>query len=344
MSEAVQKKKWYQRPENVLVYGGLAGAGYLALNVMDTVLPLLNRVLESAMYTAVLAGGLGILGFLAVNKDFHRLAWYGYTSLMRFLTGQIVELDPIGVMRGYVKKLRKNLEDIGGAIASLKGQARELEQKIREKGDAHEKSMSMASVAKRQGKGGEAQLRLLMRKGKRAEDLGLTYQGLLNKVRKHVAVMEKIQEAANFMVVDIEDTVEAETEKRKMIHASYKAMDASRRILAENQQREMYDLAMESVTKDYYSKLGEIEQFMDDTKGFIGTMDLENGAYDAEALTKLEKWEARSAALLEGGTGSTKYRVNPAFSLEAQEDGEDGEQVGVEKRQSYADLFEKLDT
>ena len=332
-------KKWYQKPESLLTYGGLAALGYGALNVLDNVLPLLNRVLENTLYTAVLGGSLALLGFLVVNKDVHRLVWYGWKSAMRWVTGRFVELDPIGIMQSYIAQLRSNLDDIATALGSLKGQARDLEAKITEKEKLAHESMGRASYAKKQGNM-ETAVRLQMRKGKRAEELGLTYQGLLNRIRTHIQIMGKVQEAANFMVLDIEDTVESETEKRKMIRASYKAMSASRAILAAGQQREMYDMAMEAVTQDYYSKLGEIEQFMDDSKSFIQGMDLENGAYDAEALSKLEEWEQRSTALLEGGTGNTKFRVTPAT---IQHDDEDDEPEITEKRQSYADLFGKLD-
>lgn len=338
------KKKAWERPENWFAWGGLALLGYGALKGLDVVLPLLERVLENVLYTSVLAGGVAIVGYLLVNKDFHRLAWYGYKSVMRWVTERFVRIDPIAIMRTYVESLQENLVVITDAIGELKGQARKLDAKIKEATEKQERSMNMAAQAKARGaeRGMRTEMALQMRKAGRAEKSTMTYQGLLNRIRTHISVMEKVQEAAQFMVTDIEDTVEEETEKRRMIQASFKAMKASRRILAESQQREMYDMAMESVTNDYYSKLGEIEQFMDDSKHFIATMDLENGVYEADALAKLEEWEKRSSALLEGGTGKTKYRVAPPV-LTADGDTEDDGAEHEEKRQSFANLFDKLD-
>jgi hypothetical protein len=336
-------KPWYKKPENILTYGGLALAGYLGLQALDTLLPLLNRVLENLVYTSILAGTVAILGWVLVSQDFHRLAWYGYKTAMRWLTSFVVDIDPIAIMKTFVQQLKKNLLAIRKAIGDLKGQARELEDKLKEKAEVQEKSMNMAAAAKARGdqKGMRTQMTLQMRKAGRAEKSSVTYQGLLNKLKTHISVMEKVEEAAQFMIADIEDTVEEESEKRKMIRASYKAMTASRRILAADQQREMYDMALESTTKDYYSKLGEIEQFMTDSQSFINGMDLENGVYDQDALTKLEEWEKRSTSLLEGGSGKTKYRVTPALTEGQDTDTEDGEPV-EEKRQSFANLFEKL--
>ena len=337
------KKKPWQRPENWFTWGGLALVGYGILRGLDYILPLLNRVLENLIYTSVLAGVVGIIGWLAFSKDFHKLAWYGYKSVMRWVTRRFVEIDPIAIMETFVDSLKKNLVQISRSVAELKGQARKLEQKIAETTQKHEAAMNMALQAKARGKesGMRAEMTLQMRKAGRAEKSNLTYQGLLNRVKRHIAVMEKVHEASKLMVADIQDTVEEESEKRKLIQASYKAMSASRRILSEGKDREMFDLAMETVTEDYYAKLGEIEQFMDDSQHFINTTDLENGVYEEEALAKLEEWEKRSESLLEGGTGKTKYRVMPP-TLSDDEIAE-AEQEEREGRQSFVDLFSKLD-
>lgn len=343
--ETLDKKPWYKKWENIPIVGGAAIAGYLGLLSLDTLLPLLNRVLENLLYTAVLFGGIGIVGFLLVNGDIHKLLWYWYTSGMRWLTSFIVELDPIGMMRSAVKELKQKLLLIKKALGSLRGQAQSLEELITDKAKEHDHSMSLAAEARKRGdqKGMKMQMQLQARKANRAEQSSLTYQGLLNKIRRHIALMEKIEEASNFMIADMDDTIDEESKKREMIHASYKAMTAAKAILAASKQRELYDMALEANVKDYYSKLGEIQQFMEDSQQFINTVDLENAACDTNTLAKLDEWEKRSESLLEGGTGKTKYRISPvdASSEESAESGDEDETK--EKRQSFADLFEKLD-
>jgi len=346
MSDLTTTKQWYQKPENLAVYGGLAVGGYFLLKVLDRVLPLLNSVLESVLYTTVLFGALGLVGFLLVNGDIHRLVWYGYKSGMRWLTGRFVELDPIGIMRSYVETLDSSLAQIKKSLGSLRGQAESLQELIQTKSQEHERSMGMAAQAKARAKekGMRTEMQLHARKAGRAEQSTLTYQGLLNKILGHISVMEKVEEASNFMIVDINDTIEEESKKREMIHASYKAMSAARRIIAADKQRELYDMALESTTKDYFNKLGEITQFVEDSQHFINTMDLENGAFEADALAKLEAWEDRSTALLEGGSGKTKYRVGsttgPLLTADTGQQIIDAEVV--EDRPSFANLFDSL--
>ena len=336
----VETKKWYEKPENILVYGGLLGVGWLGLKALDAILPLLNRVLESLLYTSVLAGGVAIVAFMVVNQDFHRLAWYGYKSLMRWLTSRVVELDPIGIMNTYVETLKGNQEQIKKSLSALRGQAESLQDLVEAKAKEHDHSMSMAARAKANG-GMRMEMQLQARKAGRAEQSTVTYQGLLNKIRSHIAVMEKVDEAAKFMIADIEDTVEEETKKREMIRASYKAMSAARRILAADKQRELYDMALESTTRDYSTKLGEITQFMEDSQHFINTMDLENGVFESDALSKLDDWEKRSASLLEGGTGKTKFNVLTGDSVGHLLSGGTQEPV-TQDRQSFSEMFDKL--
>jgi hypothetical protein len=355
MSESLattETKAWYQKPENILVYGGLALGGYFVLQGLDKILPLLNRVLENMLYTSVLFGGLAVVGFLLVNGDFHRLAWYGYKSAMRWITGRFVELDPIGIMQSYVETLGAKQEQIKKSLGALRGQAQSLDELIKTTARAHDESMSMAAAAKNRAasgqKGMRTEMQLQARKAGRAEQSALTYQGLLNKIMAHIALIEKVDEASKFMILDLEDTIEVESKKREMIHASYKAMSAAKRILAADKQREMYDMALESTTKDYFAKLGEITQFVEDSEHFINTMDLQNGAFETDALAKLEQWEERANGLLEGGSGDTKYKVltsgttSSAGQLISSSTPRSGDAVSQD-RQSFTDLFSKLD-
>lgn len=334
-----QSKPWYKKPENIPIYGGIALLGWVAVKALDGFLPVLNRVLEqilsSIWLTAAVGASVAFLGFLVVNKDLHRLLWYGYKSAMRWVTGRFIELDPIGIMQSYVDTLHKRLDEIKQGLGTLRGQATKLEQLIREQTKKHEYSMQMASQARSREseEGMRRQMRLMSRKAGRAQETSITYQKLHAKIIRHVAIMVKIKEASEFMIEDLEDTIDQETQKRKTIHASFQAMSAARRILAADEQREMWDRALQANVDDYHQKLGEITQFMEDSQGFIVSMDLENGMYEEDALYKLDEWERRSDKLLTGGTGNTKYQVTP-LALPSESDLED---------RNFSELFSSLD-
>lgn len=260
-SLTTNNKPAWKRPENWVTYLGLAAAGYVAIRGLDVILPLLNRVLENLLYTGVLAASLGVVGFLFFNKDVHKLIWYGYKMAMKKLTGLLIEIDPIAILETYVGELEAKYQKIIEALSSLNKQRQRMETMISDKIEAHEASMKMMARASKDA-GMKTEMRLQSRKAGRLEKSTMTYQGLLNQLKKHIALTQKIKEASAFMIEDIKDTVAEEKEKRATIRESYKAMAASRRILLAGKDQEMYDMALESVKDDYFQKMGEIEQFM----------------------------------------------------------------------------------
>jgi len=339
--EEAQKKPW-QRPENWVAWLGLGVGGFFALKSLDVILPLFERVLENMLYTSALAAGVALVGWIVISKDLHRLLWMGYKMAARALTQVVIDIDPISILKSYVEELKKKFANIGEALGELRAQLRKLDQLIATKTAAYESSMNLAKQARDHGaeQGMKAQFSLQSRKAGRLEKTALTYQGLRNKVKAHIALMEKVQEASKYMIADIEDTVEDETEKRTTIRASYRAMAASKAILQADKDREAFDLALASTQTDYFNKLGEIDQFMSDSQDFINTMDLENGVADLDAMAKLDAWDKRASSLLEGGSGKTKFRVGGDSPLH-QDDVEPDEPAPA-KTQSFANLFDKL--
>jgi hypothetical protein len=105
-------------------------------------------------------------------------------------------------------------------------------------------------------------------------------------------------------------------------------------------QKEMFDMALENLASDYAMKLGEIEEFMDASDGFIKSVDLENGVYEVEALSELAKWDNRMDKLLEPGAPGVRVSatmVNPKVRVGA--DGEEIEDEGENRTSDFAHLF-----
>lgn len=342
---SIQKKSFFEKPESITTVLSFIAIGLIGFYFLDQILPMVDRVLEYALSTlwhgVLLGGSVLILTVLITSKDWHLLIWHVYQLLMRAITSIVVELDPIGIMKGFLKKLKINREAMAKALGELRGEASNLADEIRDTAKEITKRQGLAVQAHKGGAEKKMQFVLQSRKAGRLEDSNMTYQGLHNRMKAHIAIMEKMLEASDFMIEDITDTITEETKKRNMIRASHKAMSASKAILQANEQREMFDLAMESVTNDYKMKIGEIEQFMYDSKNFISTMDLENGVYEAEALSKIEEWTTRSTKLLTGGTGKTTYAIEAPKTPDFAE--QDRRIQASLDRGSIADLYDKLD-
>jgi hypothetical protein len=336
MAESTEStKSFFQRPEGktgAIVGLLLAIAGGMAL---FTVLPAIILLLENTLYATFLAGSLAFIVFLISDKKVRALASYGYKAVMRAITGFIVEIDPIGILKGYLSDLKDSLGNMDKSIANLAGQIRKLKNLIDKNEEERQHSLMMVEQAKNKTEMKNVFI-LQARQAGRLQKSNLTLQGLLNKMEMLKRVVSKMREAAVFMIQDIGGEVEVKSQERAAIQAGYSAFTSAKKIIAgESDQRELFDQAMEKLADDYAMKVGEIENFMEMSDGFIKGVDLENGVYEADALVQLDEWEKKSSQLLLMGD-STKLRVS--------DDVQEGELVssaGEEKHTAFASLFAK---
>jgi hypothetical protein len=88
----------------------------------------------------------------------------------------------------------------------------------------------------------------------------------------------------------------------KAIKASHSAMRSAQAILSGNSDKKyMYDMALEAMATDVGQKVGEMERFMDMSKSFMDSIDLQNGVFEEEGMQMLEKWEKEGVSFLLGG-------------------------------------------
>ena len=219
---------------------------------------------------------------------------------MRKLTGWFVEIDPIGIMKSYIEKMQERREVVGATRDRLRGQIKVLDEKITKGQKQYEKSMSMAQLAKERGNQGV--LTVESRQAMRVEQLNNeTYIPLKMQMEAHLRAANKYYEVTGTVIEDLKNEVQAQADRREMIMASHTMMKAAKAILhGGTDEREMFDHALEFVVQDYGMKLGEIESFIENSKPFVDSLDMQNGVYEAEALKRLQEWENKADSILLG--------------------------------------------
>ncbi len=337
-------KPAWKRPENWAIYGILAVVGYLLLPFAANAMTLIRTVLEQGFIGILYLIGIATIVAVAMSQDFHKLIWLAYKSSIKWMTNKVYRIFPIEIMEDYIVELKGKQTDLKGAIGNLRGQLRKIEDMVRKKQEEHTRALKLAQQAhaRKDQAGMQMEFSLQARKAGRLEKSKLTYQGLINTLKRLVSMMEKVLEATTYMIADLEDTVGDEKEKRATAHEAFRAMKAAKAILASDQRRADFDAALEANNEDYFEKMGLVEQFSEETQTVFNTLDLEQGIYDADALEKLEALGQQvTDKLLQGGTGKTKYRIDPALPALTDGDLELTETQGREKMSSYADLFDK---
>lgn len=274
--------------------------------------------------TIVLAG-LGVTLFILMNIVFNSkvqtLVRYAFKSAMRKITGAFVEIDPIGIMRNYVGDLVQKRETMSSSRDKLRGQITVLDRQINLNTADYEKSMAMAATANKQGNQG--QFSVQSRQAGRLEKLNKeSLVPLSAQMQIHLRALNKYYDVTGTVIDDLRNEVKAREIERRMILESHTAMKAAKAILmGGTDAKEMFDQAMEFVVNDFGMKMGEIDSFIENSKGFVEGLDMQNGVYEAEALKKLQAWENKADSILLGNSKAQLLEHSTTNSIMATQIG-----------------------
>lgn len=300
------KKSFWKRPEGITGLITLLGMGVGAIVALNVFGPAILAALALAVAITTKGIVLGalvcaaiLLYLVATSKKVHLLVEVGFKMVMRTITGWIIELNPIAIMRGYVDDLKEKRGVMAENIRLLSGQVQTLTNKINEKKGAAEKALKMAAVARDQGNA--AQMRVQSNQHGRLSNYTVQLEDVLTKSQFLLKMLRKYYEATGAVIEDLQNEVDIQEDQRKTIFAAYNAMTASREILAgQGDKWEMFNDAMTLVKDQYGMKLGEIDDFMETSKSFIEGMDLENGVFQEDALKKIAEWESKVDSVILG--------------------------------------------
>ena len=299
MSQLRRSKTFWQKPEGKV--GGffiLAITGLLAYFVIANGIALASFLLTS-MGTVLSLAVLGILIFLALDSKARSVFGYMYQSLMRWITGLFVKIDPLSILKGYVEDMRYNLKKLNIQIGKLRSEKHQLMETIHNNRQEIQSNMQLASEARKQQD--EQTLVLKSRKAGRLKDSNIKLSDLLKKMEIMQRVLTKMRDNTHVLVEDTEDQIKIKEQEYKAIMASHSAMKSAMNIIkGDKDKKAMFDQAMEVITEDVSTKVGEMESFMDLSEDFMKSMDIQNGIFEAKGLEMLEKWEQNADSLLLG--------------------------------------------
>jgi hypothetical protein len=305
-TQPFQPKSFWQRPEGVtgmLFTGGLILGGGI---VLYKALPYLITLTENAvtfgtniLELCLLLVALAALIFVVLDPRARNLVWYFYKSVMRWITGLFVQIDPIGILKSYVEDLEDNLSKMNKQIGALRGQMQKLKDIIVTNKKQIDNNLNLANRAKETNN--QAIMVLKARSAGRLKESNLRLEDLYKKMEVLYRVLGKMHENSEILKEDIKDQVIVKEQERKAIRASHSAMTSAINIINGNTDKKaMFDMAMEAVTDDVAMKVGEMERFMDMSSNFMNSIDLQNGVFEEEGLKMLEQWEKEGPSILLG--------------------------------------------
>lgn len=301
-------KSFWQKPEGVTGFifmaGIVIGGGYLLYKF----LPYIVSILQNTVHAIILFVALGAILYVLFDPKFRNLIWFIYKSIMRAITGLFVNIDPIGILETYIESLHKNLEEMDGHIAKLKGQIQKLKQIINTNQEEMKESLLMAEQAKKANN--KDMVVINTRQYGRLEESNKRFNELLTKMEILYRVLSKMYDNSGYLIKDIENEVRIKKQEREAIRSGYSAMRRAMSIIkGDPDKKMMFDQAMDAIVDDISSKIGEMERFMEVSSTFIESIDLQNGVYEQKGMELLEKMEKEGISLLLNQPGPEKVAI-----------------------------------
>lgn len=294
-----KKKSFWRRPEGITGAIFLIAGAYIIGSLVVGSLAAIISAFSTPLGMALILGTLGVILFMALDGKTRNLIWYMYKSTMRWVTSLFVQIDPIGILKSYVKDLKSNLRKMRKQISRLRGQMHKLKEMIINNQKDIKTNMQLASRAKKTNQ--EAVMILKSRKAGRLKDSNLKLEDLYNRMEVLYRVLSKMYENSAVLAEDIEDQVKLKEQERKAIMAGHSAMKSAMSIIkGDSDKRAMFDQALEAIADDVSMKVGEMERFMELSESFMSSIDLQNGIFEEKGMKMLEEWEKKSTSLLLG--------------------------------------------
>jgi predicted nucleic acid-binding Zn-ribbon protein len=295
-------KSFWSRPEGttgaifMIAILGLLGYAFV------TFLPALIALAANTLYLALMIVALVAILYMVLDPKMRTLVWYMYKSVMRWLTGMFVTIDPIGILKNYIEDLEDNLTKMRKQIGVLRGQMRQMSTLMDDNNKEIDNNMRLAAAARDADK--DQQMLLASRKAARLKESNEKYATLHQKMEILYRILTKMHSNSEVLLEDTKDQVKVKEVERKAIRTSHSAMKSAMSVISgDPDKRAMFDAAMDAITEDVANKVGEMENFMEMSSKLMDSIDLQNGMFEDQGMQMLEEWEKKSTLMLMEGTG-----------------------------------------
>ncbi len=296
------KKSYWSRPEGITSLLFLGGAGAVALYFWNKIAAFLIEVTQNTLYLGFLMAVLALIIFLLTSRDVRTAAFFLFKSLMRSITGLIIKLDPIAIMKIYVDDLKEKREKMQGQINTLAGQLVKLNKNINENNERIKQKFAEANKAStmldRPGMKETASLATI--EGAGLQEMNEKLLPLQRNMKTVLEFMEKVNKSADYIIKETEIKVKLKEAEYRIVKESSNALRTAISIFKGNPDKKFYfDESMEYIQDDMSQKLGEMKRAMDLSMDFINGVDVQNGLLSDKGQAMLEAYNTGQFKLIQ---------------------------------------------
>ena len=289
----VANRSFWARPEGLLGLAVLAGLVGTGLAFYNQIVEFLIKVATNTLHLGLLLAALGVLVFLFTSRDIRTAVFFLFKSVMRSITGLVIQLNPIAILKIYIDDLKQKRQKMQGQIDTLAGQLVKLNKKIGENNAEIKQKFAEAnkatSMADRPGMKETASLATI--EGAGLQEMNEKLQPLQRNMQMVLAFMEKVNTSADYIIKETEIKVRLKEIEYKIVKESSSALRTAISIFKGDPDKKFYfDQSMEYIQDDMSQKLGEMKRAMDLSMDFINSVDVQNGILSDKGTEMLEAY------------------------------------------------------
>jgi hypothetical protein len=309
MSDLNSPKSAFSKPENWVTWIVTAGVGITALYFLYNALPYINSIIEMGWIAVATGLPLAVLIFVLMNKGVHKVIWGAWTIGLKWLTGRVIELDPIAIMEGYAKHYDSIIQNIKDAMNGFRAQIKNLQANIANGNEQIKRSLNLASQAKANLASDPSLTKTMELQAFNAsqyEESNKRFQEMLDFLNKHLDTCKEFLDTSTFNKMKLETTIKIKSSERDAMLALRKTMSAFKRLIDGDDELDMFNQAIEVENQFVAKTLGEFEQFTDDSQSVLQAGKLDKLANKSDAIARIEAWDKQKIDGL-------KMRVEPGL-------------------------------
>ena len=314
MDSVPKVKSFWERKEGFTgMLFGILGIGLVGWGLV-TALPTLIALASGTITLVAMCVVLALMLMVVLDKRFWLLSWSMYQSLMRFITGIFVNIDPIGICKDYINQLVKKKDNINNELTNLKGQQESVTEAIATATDKMQKALAIAKEADKKGMADAVAINA--REAERQKEFITKMQFILDKINMLYQMLSKVESNCETIIEDTRNQVQAKELERKMWKATSSAIHSASSILTGGaDERALFEAGMESIQADIAHKNGELDRFVDVSKKIMDNIDLSNGVMQDKGMELLKQFESESGSILISDKDKKRILADTSFTV-----------------------------
>ena len=270
----------------VVAVASIVGGGVLLYHALPALIALASNLITLSL----LCIAFGAIVILVANKKFRSMFSNLYFMTMRKLTGMVIDIDPVSILKKKIGEMKKKMEVMKSSIISLMKMRYQTSRKLEEKKTTMETNLRRAVEFKKMGRINEANMEAVQ--ANMNKKMIATYTQRMTNLDNWIKILHKLYDYADYTVRKTEMEAEYKSEEFEAIKEQHRAFSTFKSIVkASPEEMEEFTRAMDSINNDMDGKLAEIDYYINNTKSIVNNIDIEKAVLSKEAAELIEKYE-----------------------------------------------------